>query len=152
MTLELRVPPVLVSAAFGLSMWLVAKALPALTVAVPWANPAAVGLGALGLGAALAGVLSFRKAKTTANPMDPSASSTIVTSGIYQWSRNPMYLGFLLVIAGWGVHLANVGALLGVPAFVVYMNRFQIMPEERALTAKFGAAYEAYLRRVRRWL
>lgn len=63
-----------------------------------------------------------------------------------------MYLGFLLVVAGWGVHLANIGALLGVPAFVVYMNRFQIMPEERALTAKFGATYEAYLRRVRRWL
>lgn len=63
-----------------------------------------------------------------------------------------MYLGFLLMLVGWGVYLSNLAALLLVPSFIVYMNRFQIMPEERALAAKFGAQYVAYMQEVRRWL
>jgi protein-S-isoprenylcysteine O-methyltransferase Ste14 len=67
-------------------------------------------------------------------------------------SRNPMYVGLLLLLAGWALHLSHPLALLGLPAFVAYMNRFQIAPEERALRAKFGPAYEDYARAVRRWL
>jgi protein-S-isoprenylcysteine O-methyltransferase Ste14 len=86
------------------------------------------------------------------NPTQPETSSTIVTSGIYRWSRNPMYAGFLLILAGWAVQLASIAAVLLLPAFVLYMNRYQIQPEERALTDKFGAEYLSYRRRVRRWL
>ena len=63
-----------------------------------------------------------------------------------------MYLGFLLVLIGWAVYLSNIIATVMIAAFVVYMNRFQIAPEERALAAKFGARYTAYTQRVRRWL
>jgi protein-S-isoprenylcysteine O-methyltransferase Ste14 len=76
----------------------------------------------------------------------------VVTSGIYRLSRNPMYLGFLLALAGWTVFLGNIIALALLPLFVAHMNAFQIKPEERALLAKFGPAYAQYMRTTRRWL
>ena len=63
-----------------------------------------------------------------------------------------MYLGFALLLLAWGLFLENLAALLGVAAFVLYMNRFQIAPEERALEARFGAEYSRYCARVRRWI
>jgi protein-S-isoprenylcysteine O-methyltransferase Ste14 len=63
-----------------------------------------------------------------------------------------MYLGDLLILAGWAIWLANVVAFAGLPLFVAYINRFQIAAEERALQARYGAAYSAYRRAVRRWL
>jgi protein-S-isoprenylcysteine O-methyltransferase Ste14 len=72
--------------------------------------------------------------------------------GVYRISRNPMYLGFLLALAGWAVYLSNAGAAVLVPAFVAYMTQFQIKPEERALLAKFDSEFAQYTSRVRRWL
>lgn len=151
-SLELRVPPVIVVFATAACMWFVAETLPWFTVAVRWAVPVATGCAIAGISVALAGVAAFRKARTTVNPTTPEASSAIVASGVYRFSRNPMYAGFLLVLIGWGVYLSNLGALVLVSVFVVYMNRFQIKPEERALAAKFGSGYTEYMQRVRRWL
>ena len=106
----------------------------------------------LGVGSPITGVIEFRHKHTTINPLTPSASSAIVTGGIYRVSRSPMYLGFLLVLAGWAVYLSNAGAALFLPAFVAYLTRYQIQPEERALLAKFGSQYAEYMSRVRRWL
>ena len=100
----------------------------------------------------LAGVVAFRANKTTVNPLDPGAASTVVSNGIYRYSRNPMYLGFLLALAAWAVYLSSVVAALFLPAFVAYMNRFQIQPEERMLLAKFGPAFSQYMQAVRRWV
>lgn len=133
-------------------MWLVARWLPGFAIAVPWRVLVAAGCAVAGAVVALAGVVAFRKARTTVNPATPAASSTVVASGIYRRSRNPMYLGLLLVLAGWSLHLSHVLAMLFLPAFVLYMNRFEIVPEERALAAKFGARYDAYMRQVRRWI
>jgi protein-S-isoprenylcysteine O-methyltransferase Ste14 len=94
----------------------------------------------------------YRKAKTTVDPMHPETASAIVTSGIYRFTRNPMYLGFLLTLIAWAVFLGNIVSALISLIFVAYMNRFQISPEERALRARFGASYEAYMCSVRRWL
>jgi protein-S-isoprenylcysteine O-methyltransferase Ste14 len=63
-----------------------------------------------------------------------------------------MYLGFLLALAGWAVYLSNVAAALLLPAFVAYMNQYQVKPEERALLAKFGPEFAHYMSRVRRWI
>lgn len=151
-SLELRVPPLAVVLLAGLLMGLIAVATPplALPPAVRWGGAAAGIL--LGILAALAGVLTFRRARTTVNPLRPEAASALVANGIYRCTRNPMYLGMLLVLTGWAVYLARPWALLVLPAFVVYMNRFQIGPEERALEAIFGAEFDAYRNRVRRWL
>ena len=79
-------------------------------------------------------------------------SSCVVTWGVYSITRNPMYLGLLMILTGWAIFLSNALALLFLPLFVLYINRFQIKPEERALTAIFGQDYLAYQGRVRRWI
>ncbi|WP_419483263.1 methyltransferase family protein [Dokdonella sp.] len=149
--LELRLPPVLIVLAAALAMWLAAHWLPALAVpALPaWAALIPV-IG--GLGCMLAGIAAFRRARTTANPMTPGAASVLVTGGIYRVTRNPMYLGLALGLTGWALYLGNLGALMLVPGFVFFLTRFQILPEERALQARFGATYASYRRRVRRWI
>jgi len=81
-----------------------------------------------------------------------NASSELVVSGVYRHTRNPMYLGLLLGLLGWGVYLANAFALLLAPLFIPCMNRFQILPEERALQQAYGERFLDYCRRVRRWL
>lgn len=87
------------------------------------------------------------------NPTKPDHASVLITAGIYGISRNPMYLGFLALLIGWSMYLANAVALILVPiGFVAYMDHFQIAPEERALQSLFGDAYTSYARRVRRWL
>jgi protein-S-isoprenylcysteine O-methyltransferase Ste14 len=107
---------------------------------------------AAGILVAVAGVLEFRRARTTVNPTTPQASSSMVCSGIYSRTRNPMYLGMLLMLAAWAAWLANPAALVVLPAFLLYLNRFQIEPEERILARLFAGEFDAYRRSVRRWL
>ena len=76
----------------------------------------------------------------------------MVTRGVYRWTRNPMYLGMLVVLAGWAVWLGSAAALLGLPLSVLLLNRLQIGPEERILRERFGQDYIDYQARVRRWL
>lgn len=106
----------------------------------------------VGVAIILAGFLAFLRAKTTVNPLTPEATTAMVTSGIYRFSRNPMYLGFLVVLTGWAMYLSNLLAFAFLPLFVLYINRFQIVPEERALCAKFSHVFTAYKCSVRRWL
>ncbi|WP_227538028.1 methyltransferase family protein [Marinobacter vulgaris] len=150
--LEKRVPPLLLVLFVGAAMWGIAT----LTSPVPLDDTLRkVAAGVLFVVGALfpvAGLVAFRRARTTVDPRTPEASSALVCSGIYRYSRNPMYMGFALWLLAWGVYLGSGWGLLGVVFFVVYMNHFQIAPEERALRALFGDQFRAYEQRVRRWL
>ena len=97
-------------------------------------------------------MLSFRRARTTVNPLRPANSSALVTSGIYRHTRNPMYLGMATLLAAWATWLGTPWALFGIVAFVAWITRFQIIPEERVLANLFGADFAAYRARVRRWI
>ena len=101
---------------------------------------------------ALAGNREFKRARTTINPFRPENSTVLVTSGIFRITRNPMYVGLTLVLLGWAAFLSSGWGLLGPVVFALYINCFQIAPEERVLSAKFGEAYTRYTARVRRWL
>ncbi|NGZ09018.1 MAG: isoprenylcysteine carboxylmethyltransferase family protein [Nitrospira sp. LK70] len=149
--LELKVPPLAVVFLFGTLMWLI-SAYSVFTIALPWRSAFAIIAYTVGFAIVLAGVVTFRRAKTTVNPLTPEATTTMVISGIYRFTRNPMYLGFLFVLAGWAIYLSDVLAFALLPLFVWYMNRFQILPEERALGAKFSHAFTAYKGSARRWL
>ena len=150
--LELKIPPVAVFAIFAGAMWSLDSHCPFAALSIPWKWPLAIFLFVPGLIGGIAGVLTFFKARTTVHPGRPEHASALVTSGIYRFSRNPMYLGLLLMLASWALVLANLLAILLLAAFVAYMNRFQIRPEERFLRDKFGAQFDAYTRAVRRWL
>lgn len=150
--LELKVPPMLVFAITGALIWMVARASPRLQFEIPGQGSIASALIAAGLAVAILGVVSFRRARTTVNPLNPATASALVVSGVYRWTRNPMYLGTLLCLFGWAVFLGNTIGFLLLPAFVGYLNRFQIAPEEVALRERFGAEFESYRARVRRWI
>ena len=151
-TLELKIPPVALVVLFALVMWLLAQLVPALALPMSWRLLLAGIFAIAGIAIAMSGVLAFRRANTTVDPRVPQQSSSLVIRGIYRYSRNPMYVGFLLLLAAWAFNLSSVAALVLLPLFVLYMNRFQIAPEERFLLQKFGAEYQAYTKQVRRWL
>ena len=142
--LELKVPPLILVLLLALAMWFTAMQFPALAITLPWRHGLAITISGVGILILLAGVYVFQKAKTTLNPTKPTAASSVVASGIYRVSRNPMYVGFLLALTGWATWLSHPLTFLLLPIFVVYMNRFQISPEERALSAKFGDEYDKY--------
>ncbi len=150
--LRLRIPPVAVVFLTGLLMWVLAHAAPSLQFTLPGKWVLVVLFAAAGALAAIMGVATFRSARTTVNPLQPHTTSALVTSGIYRVTRNPMYLGMLLVLAAWAFALANLLTLVGPIGFILYMNRYQIAPEEAALTGLFGQSFLDYQRTVRRWL
>lgn len=150
--LELKIPPPVVALLIVAAMWLAPRLGPALELPLLARAIGAGVVASIGLAIGLAGNVAFRRAKTTVNPLRPENASSLVTSGIYRFTRNPMYLGLLLVVLAWAVFLGSAWALAGPLAFVVYIGRFQIAPEESILTGKFGAAYTDYAARVRRWL
>lgn len=151
-TLELKVPPVLVALLTAALMGIVARAAPGFRWPLPARGLLAIGLALVGLLICAMGVAAFRRARTTVNPMTPAAASSLVGSGIYRLTRNPMYLGIALMLLGWAVFLSNALALCLPAGFVLYMDRYQIRPEERALASRFGHEFAAYASRVRKWL
>lgn len=150
---ELRIPPVVLVLLFALAMWMLAQAAPREPLLPGAAREVLTMLLALsGLLVAWLGVREFRRARTTVNPLRPDEATAMVRSGVYRWSRNPMYLGMLALLGAWSIWLGNALNLVLLPLFVLAMNRLQIAPEERALEQRFPAEFAEYRRQVRRWL
>ena len=150
--LELKSPPPVIEVMIAGGMWGISLIAPLLDVSAFMRIAAALTIALAGAGISLAGIIAFRRAHTTVNPMKPETVSSFVSSGIYKATRNPMYVGGLFMLLAWAVFLSSAWTLLGPLAFVLYISRFQIEPEERVLLGKFGAEYSAYKSRVRRWL
>lgn len=150
--LETRIPPPLVGLIMGAVAWLASSASAPTGIDFTVRLAAAIGLALLGLAISFAGVRTVRRAQTTLNPLKPETATALVIHGIYSRTRNPMYLGMATWLLAWSAWLGTPLGLIGAPLFVLYMNRFQIGPEERALGRLFGAEFSAYQSRVRRWL
>jgi len=150
--LELKIPPVLVGLVTALCVWL-AGDIPMLSWPVtPSLELLAAVMATAGLVVAASGVVSFYRARTSINPHAPHRSTSLITTGMYAWTRNPMYMGMFFVLLGWALVQGGLVAVLLVFLFIPYMNRFQIVPEERVLRTLFGEQFEIYQRRVRRWM
>jgi len=106
----------------------------------------------IGLIFIMAGLLSFHFSKTTGNPDKPESVSSLVTSGIYRITRNPMYVGLIFLLLAGGVWLGSFFSVVVIVLFQQYTTRFQIIPEERALSELFPEQYHDYCKKVRRWL
>jgi protein-S-isoprenylcysteine O-methyltransferase Ste14 len=152
LNLEHRVPPPIVGLVIAFAMWLLA-ALPPVFPVAPWLRQAvSLALVVAGVTFDFLGLLAFLRQRTTVNPLRPESASSLVTGGVYRVTRNPMYVGMALLLTAWAVNLSSAWPFAGPVAFVLYMNRFQIESEERALRARFGEEWSAYAARVRRWL
>ena len=151
-SLELKIPPPLVAVLIATAMWGLSRISPVLEVAALYRVWTAIAIAIVGGGFSIAGVIAFRRARTTVNPLKPESTSALVSLGVYRITRNPMYVGMLLAVLAWAVFLAAPLALLGPVAFHLYIGRFQITPEETALAKLFGADYVAYKTEVRRWM
>jgi protein-S-isoprenylcysteine O-methyltransferase Ste14 len=137
---------------FGILIWALSWLTPRLSVGDVPRLSLVVSLFVLGGVFAFSGLLAFRRAATTVDPLKPHRASSLVATGIYRFTRNPMYVGLALVLTSWDVYLGSPLASLGVMGFVAYINWLQIIPEEQALLELFGDEYREYQARVRRWL
>lgn len=150
--LELRIPPVVVLLAHGVGVWLLGggeRSFAPVASVTGGVVACLVVTGGLIAGAA---VLQFRSSNTTVDPRRPGSSTSMVTGGVYRLTRNPMYLAFALLLTGWACLLGGGRGLVFVPVFIFYLDRFQIRPEERAMSDLFGSGYQEYADRVRRWI
>jgi protein-S-isoprenylcysteine O-methyltransferase Ste14 len=150
--LELRIPPVIQAILVAAGMWGASSLFPGLNAPLGVNTAIIVAFFIAGIMIATLGIFEFRKADTTVDPRFPDKSSQLVITGVYRISRNPMYLGLLLILLGWALYLMNFTAYLLLPVFVVGMNYLQIKPEERYLVQKFGEEFKNYTGKVRRWL
>ena len=150
--LELKIPPPAVALLVAFAMWGISLVTPRFDVSAALRNTVAIVIFVVGFGVGLSGVLTIRRARTTISPIKPEAATSLVTSGVYRFTRNPMYLGLTFALLAWAVFLSSAYALVGIVGFVLYINRFQIAPEERVLSKLFGPAFAEYQSKVRRWL
>ncbi|HHF2890874.1 TPA: isoprenylcysteine carboxylmethyltransferase family protein [Vibrio diabolicus] len=150
--LELKVPPVAVFLLIILLMYGLTVLVPSLNISVPFVEVVVGGLTLLSGYMGIAGVYEFHKVKTTVNPVKPDTASSVVRTGVFSFSRNPMYMALLLLIIAIGLWWQHLSVVLCSVVFVSYMNRFQIKPEERVLERLFGEEYVDYKNHVRRWI
>ena len=150
--LELKIPPPLIALIVAGVMWGISLSMPLLAIPNTMRIALCVVFFLIGLGFDVVALTAFRRQKTTFNPMKPENSSALVSSGIYKVSRNPMYLASLFMLLSWAVYLSSAWSLFGLLLFVLFINRFQIEPEERVLQAKYGESYTYFKSKVRRWL
>ncbi len=149
--MKLKIPPAFVVLSFGLLMFLLARFLPVGSFDFFGREYLIKVLLGAAIGIAVVSMVQFYRAKTTIDPLTPSKASQLVINGIYQYSRNPIYLALLLILLAWGLWLENAFNTILAAGFVYYMNAFQIIPEEQALTQIFGKEYTRYCTQVRRW-
>ena len=147
-----RIPPLLqlaLATAFG---WLLSEALPMLSYDSWVVRTAGWALIAAGIVVSLTAVGAFRRTETTVNPITPEKTNALITTGLYKLSRNPMYVGMAAMLTGAALLLQNYAALVSVPLFLLSITFLQILPEERALAAKFGDDFETYRESTARWI
>ena len=151
--LELKIPPLLVFAIAAILEWLSPLVLPEIASGSGLARAIVATVCVVASVVLIAAaVLEFRRSQTTVDPTSPDKASSIVESGVYNFSRNPMYLAMVLMLLALGIYLWRVGGIFVIAGFIAYITRFQIIPEERILANKFEENFKAYRRRVRRWI
>jgi protein-S-isoprenylcysteine O-methyltransferase Ste14 len=147
-----KIPPPLIAVLIGAAMWGTDRALPLARVEFALRLPVATLLLAAGVLLAAAAIAAFVRAGTTINPLRPARASTLITHGVFRFSRNPIYLADLIILTAGAVWLGNILNILFLLIFLCAIQRFQILPEEQALGRLFGDHYTAYCTQVRRWL
>ena len=148
--METKIPPPIVTLVFGLSIYFSRGIFQA--VEIKYSFYIGILLLILGLGILISAVGLFRKDKTTVNPLSPEQATKLVTDGIFKYSRNPMYLGMALVLCSITVFFNLIGGIILIALFCFYITKFQIIPEERAMSNLFSQDFDKYKEATRRWI
>lgn len=148
--MDTKIPPPLVTLMFGLFIYFSRRIFPKIEIL----NSFYLGifLLLLGLLILISAVQLFKKDKTTVNPLSPEQATKLVTGGIFKFSRNPMYLGMAFVLASMTVLFNIIGGIIFIALFCLYITKFQIIPEEKAMRELFGQDYDQYKKVTRRWI
>ena len=150
--MRLKIPPLVQLFISALLMWIISIYADNFRFIFKFNNELALFCLIIGGTIIVFGIVAFRKAETTFTPLHPDKASSLVTLGIYQYTRNPMYFGLLLILFCIGFYLNNLASLFVLPIYVWFISKYQIMPEEEALHKLFGLDYKNYQDRVRRWI
>ena len=150
MRLKNRIPPPIVTLTFILLSFWLANYFPKLGFNFQGLLSLLIIL--IGLSIVVIGVKTFHKSDTTVNPLNPKEASHLVTDGVFSYTRNPMYLGMLIIVLGVTVYNGVYIGIIILPCFIFYIKKFQIKPEEEAMQEIFADDYTDYFKRVRRWL
>lgn len=133
-------------------MWLVSLSQYDLAISIPFAAGLSRMFIITGATIAIVAAWQFKRAQTTIDPLKPEKASSLVSNGIFQFSRNPMYLGMVFILIGVELRLGSIFALTILFLFILVITYLQIKPEENALTELFGETYTDYCQKVRRWI
>ncbi len=152
MNLELRIPPPLVALICAVLIWALNRLFTQFDYDFTGQRSIAIFLLAVGLTIDTLALLKFRQQKTTINPMKPNESTDLVITGVYKFSRNPMYLGLLIILCAWTLYVGNLISIVVLPIFIFYITKFQVLPEEAIMLKKFDQSYVEYKQKVRRWI
>ncbi|MEM7612791.1 MAG: isoprenylcysteine carboxylmethyltransferase family protein [Pseudomonadota bacterium] len=147
-----KTPPPLLAIAVGIGIWLISNSPVAVPFTFAFSDNLARIAGAVGIAVAVLGLVQFRKHRTTIDPLNPGKASSLVTDGVFAVTRNPMYLGMLIVLLAFGLLQGTLTGMAFAFVFVPIINALQIEPEEQAMHALFGDAFRDYCQRTRRWL
>ena len=151
MTLDLKIPPLLLFALIAVGMKVIADQHQlALHYVIPvWLIAITAVCGVI---FGVLAVSQFHQQQTTVDPVHPERAEQLVTTGIFQFSRNPMYTGLFLLLTAWAMYLGVFVNAMLLAVFFSYIKYFQIIPEEKILAEKFSDEYQRYKNSVRRWL
>ena len=150
--LETKLPAPVIAAAAGAAMKFYAVTHSIAIDPSPWRMDLGITLAVASAILALAALFTLLRARTTINPLRPSRATTLVTGGVFRFSRNPLYLSLLILLVAYAVRLDSLAVWLGPVLYLLYVTRFQIIPEERVLQERFGESFSTYRSRTRRWL
>jgi len=149
---ELKIPPLILAGVITIAMTVGFFMTSSWDVIDPVRIAAGVVLASAGLAIMFTGAATFRRHDTTFNPKKPNEASHVVRTGIYERTRNPMYLGMFVGLCGVAIILSGIVVWWGPLVYVLWINFFQIVPEERALEKKFGSDYLEYKKTAKRWI
>ena len=150
--MKLLIPPPILTLLSAILMWTISKYYDQANFSLNQFNQLALFFLIVAVIIIVISIKKFIKIKTTISPLKPNKTSILVDSGIYKYTRNPMYLGLLLILFSLFLYLKNFLSFLVLPLFVIYITKNQILPEEKVLENLFGDQFKKYKNKVRRWI
>ena len=150
--MKLLIPPPIQALFFSIIMWLISRQFVNASFSLNGINTFAFIFLIIAVMLLILSINKFRQVGTTISPLKPNKTSSLINSGIYRYTRNPMYLGLLLMLFSIALFLKNFISFLIIPLFILFITKNQILPEEEALENIFGEEYKNYKKKVRRWI